>query len=267
MTKPKALVLTGYGINCDEETSFALERAGAESKLVHINDLIDNRKQLSLYQILAFPGGFSYGDDTGAGNALANKVRNHLWEELREFVEKDRLVIGICNGFQAMTNLGLLPAFDGRYGERQAALIHNDSARYIDRWVDLEFSGESPWVRGLSKMPLPIAHGEGKFYMENDRDKLLLLAKGLVAVKYVHGEICRDQGLPANPNGAFNDIAGITDESGRILGLMPHPERAIDFTHLPNWTLQREQYKRAGKEMPREGPGIQIFKNGVSYFN
>jgi len=266
MAKPKTLILTGYGINCDEETKFAFEKAGSRADLVHINDLIENSKRLSRYQILAFPGGFSYGDDTGAGNALANKVRNHLWNEFTGFVQKDKLVIGICNGFQVITNLGLLPAFDGNYGVREVALVHNESARYQDRWVDLKFSNpNSVWTKGLENMSLPIAHGEGKFYADHDTLNVLK-QKGLVAARYIQGEICEYQNLPANPNGSLDDIAGITDESGRILGMMPHPERAIDFTHLPNWTLLREQLKRSGKQLPKEADGIKIFRNGVNYF-
>ena len=265
MTKPNVLVLTGYGVNCDEETKFAFERAGARGDLVHVNDLIDGNKKLSDYQILAFPGGFSYGDDTGAGNALANVVRNHLWEGVREFVEKDKLAIGICNGFQVMVNLGLLPAIDGNYGARQVALVHNDSARYLDRWVDLDFNGKSPWTKGVGRISLPIAHGEGNFYASPEVLKEIN-ARGLVAARYVEGDICRYQSLPANPNGSLENIAGITDETGKVFGLMPHPERAISFTQLPNWTLLREQYRRAGKKIPEEARGIKIFENGVKYF-
>lgn len=265
MAKPKALVLTGYGINCDEETKFAFEKAGAKADLVHINDLIDKHKKLSDYQILVFPGGFSYADDTGAGNALANRIRNHLFDNVKEFVEKDNLAIGICNGFQVMTNLGLLPALDGQYGHRQAALVNNDSARYYDRWVDLKFEGKSPWIAGIDEISLPIAHGEGKFYAD---DKILgqIYVRNLIAARYTHGKICKHQNLKANPNGSLEDIAGITDESGRLIGMMPHPERAIDFTHYPNWTFLKEKYKREGKEIPEEGDGIKIFKNGVMYF-
>ena len=266
MTKPKTLVLAGCGINCDEETKFAFERAGAEADFVHINDIIHTPKLLDKYQILAFPGGFSFGDDTGAGNALANRVRNHLGTELRTFVEKDKLVIGICNGFQVITNLGLLPAFEGNYGARQVALVHNDSARYLGRWVDLEFGGRSIWTKNLPRMSLPIAHGEGKFYARQE-DLRKLHDRGLVSARYVRGEICEHQPLPYNPNGSLDDIAGISDQSGRILGMMPHPERAIDFTHLPHWTLLRENYRRKGQEIPDKGPGIMIFENGVNYFS
>jgi len=158
MTQPNVLVLTGYGINCDEETQFAFQQAGAKADIVHINDLIDGRKKLGDYQILTLPGGFSYGDDTGSGNALANRIKNNLWEEVQKFVEGDHLLLGICNGFQVLANLGLLPATEQQYGKQQVALTHNTTARYICRWVDLKFTGESPWVKGIDSMSLPIAH-------------------------------------------------------------------------------------------------------------
>lgn len=263
MAVPKVLVLIGYGINCDEETKFAFERAGAKADLIHINDLIENPKRLKDYQIVAFPGGFSYGDDTGSGNALAWKIRNNLGIE--RFVEDDRLVIGICNGFQVLVNLGLLPALDGQYGQRQVALTHNDSARYSDRWVDLEFSGKSPWVQGIQGISIPIAHGEGNFYA-NPKILSEINKRGLVAAKYLEGEVCRHQNLPANPNGSLENIAGITDEKGKIFGLMPHPERVIFFTQLPHWTFLKEKYKREKKEIPEGADGIKIFTNGVNYF-
>lgn len=265
MIKPNVLVLTGYGINCDEETKFAFEKSGAKADLVHVNDLIAGHKKLLDYQILAFPGGFSYGDDTGAGNALANRIKNHFWDDVKTFVESDKLAIGICNGFQIMANLGLLPAINGNYGERQIALVHNDSARYIDRWVDLEFQNHSVWRGGLEKVSFPIAHGEGKFYTDQETLKVIS-EKGLIAAKYVQGEICEAESLPSNPNGSLENIASISDESGRLIGMMPHPERAINFTQLPHWTLLKERLKRGGKEIPTEASGIYIFKNGVEYF-
>jgi len=263
MATPKVLVLTGYGINCEEETKFAFEKAGARADLVHVNDLIEAPEKLDEYQIIAFPGGFSYGDDTGSGNALAWKIRNNLGIE--RFIEGDKLVMGICNGFQVLVNLGLLPALNSQYGPRQVALKHNNSARYLDRWVDLEFNGKSPWTANIGRISLPIAHGEGNFYASPE---ILneINARNLIAARYVEGEICRYQNLPANPNGSLEDIAGITDETGNILGLMPHPERAISFTQLPHWTFLKEQCQRSGKEIPEEAKGIKIFENGVKYF-
>lgn len=265
MPKPNVLVLTGYGVNCDEETKFAFEKAGANAEIVHVNGIIDRYKKLEDYQILAFPGGFSYGDDTGAGNALANRIKNHLWDEVKEFVEGDNLAIGICNGFQVMANLGLLPAINKKYGDRQVTLVQNDIPRYLDRWVDLEFYGKSQWVKGLNKLSFPIAHGEGKFY--SDKKTLAEInQRELVAVKYVKGNVCEDQRLEANPNGSLENIAGITDESGRLIGMMPHPERVISFTQLSNWTFLKEKYKREGKSIPDEESGLKVFRNGVDYF-
>jgi len=259
------LVLGGLGINCEEETKYAFELAGAKAEIVHVNDLIEGLKKLSDYQILAFPGGFSYGDDTGAGNALASRLKNNLQDELLDFAEGDNLAIGICNGFQVMTNLGLLPALDGEYGTPSVALTHNTSARYICRWIDLQFQGNSPWTKDLSRMSIPIAHAEGNFYTDK-RTLAKLNEKGLVAARYVEGEICHYQRLEANPNGSLENIASITDESGRLIGMMPHPERAISFTNRPDWTFLKEHFKRGGKPLPENGYGLKIFQNAVEYF-
>lgn len=263
--KPHALVFSGYGLNCEEETKFAFETAGATADIVHINDLIDNKSLLKKYQIMAFPGGFAYGDDTGSGNAYANRLRGHLWAELETFAKKDHLIVGICNGFQILVNLGLLPALQWQYGSRQVGLLHNISARYMDRWVDIQAVNNSPWLTKKTSYTVPIAHGEGRLYASK---KTLdeMKKKKCIALQYIKGEICAYQNLPANPNGSIEDIAGITDESGRILGLMPHPERAMFFTQLPNWPLLKEQYKWQKKQLPKTGPGLQIFKNAVNYF-
>lgn len=265
MSKPKIIVLSGYGLNCEEETKYAFELAGAKGNIVHINDLIDGFFKLNDYKIMAIPGGFAYGDDTGSGNAYALKLKNHLWEKLVKFVNKDNLVIGICNGFQILVNLGLLPALNINYGKRDVALLHNDSARYIVRWVDLEIKNKTPWFKNIKNISLPIAHGEGKFFAEKNIIKKLK-EKNIIAAKYMKGEICRLQSLEANPNGALENIAAITNETGKILGMMPHPERAIFFTQLPHWTLIKEEYKRKNKKLPKNGPGLQIFQNAVKYF-
>lgn len=263
--KPKVLIFSGYGLNCEEETKYAFDLAGAKSNIVHINDLIDKTKKIDNYQILAFPGGFSFGDDTGSGNAFANKVKNHLWDNLKKFVTNDCLIIGICNGFQILTNLGLLPAFNKKYGIQKVALLHNDSARYLTRWVDLKVENHSPWLKDIKTLSLPIAHGEGKLYAT---EKVLteLKSKKLISLRYMSGSICNYSNLEANPNGSADNIAGITDETGRIFGLMPHPERAIFFTQIPNWPLLKEEYIRKGLKLPEFGPGLQIFKNAVNYF-
>jgi len=255
MANPKVIILSGYGLNCEEETKFAFEKAGARADIVHINDLIADKKILRKYQILAFPGGFSFGDDTGSGKAFANKMRSNVQDELERFVRENKLVIGICNGFQIITNLGLLPG----------ALTFNDSARYIDRWVDIKIEGESPWLKGIDTMMIPIAHGEGKYFADK---KTLedLQKKKTIAVKYAKGEICRYQNLPANPNGSLEDIAGVLRYNGRVLGMMPHPERAVFFHQLPHWPQLKEKYKRERKPIPKDGPGLKIFRNAVKYF-
>lgn len=265
MVKPKILVLTGYGINCDEETQFAFNKAGGLAERVHVNDLIDGHRKLIDYQILSIPGGFSYGDDTGAGNALANRIKNHLWYDVKNFVNKDRLAIGICNGFQVMANLGLVPAVNTDYGISQVALIPNDIPRYSNRWVDLQFDNVSIWTKGLGIISLPIAHGEGKFYA-NEKTLDLLKKNKLIAARYVKGEMCEYEQSNPNPNGSLDDIAAVSYESGRVIGMMPHPERAINFTQLPNWTYLREVYGRRREKIPEEASGLQIFRNGVKYF-
>ncbi|MCH7663176.1 MAG: phosphoribosylformylglycinamidine synthase subunit PurQ, partial [Chloroflexi bacterium] len=164
MVKPRAIVLTGYGINCDRETQFAFNQAGAIAERVHVNELIGGRVKLSDYQILALPGGFSYGDDLGAGVALANRMRTRLGYDVKRFIDNAKLVIGICNGFQVMANFGLLPALNGGPDSQNVVLTHNDRPRYLDRWVDLQFLGNTPWLKGMQRASFPIAHGEGKFY-------------------------------------------------------------------------------------------------------
>lgn len=266
MNKPRVLVFSGYGLNGEEELKTAFELSGADAEIVHINDLISGVKKLDDYQILSFPAGFSYGDDTGSGNAYANRIRNHLWEEFQNFIKKDKLIVAMCNGFQIMVNLGLLPAIDKKYGNRQAALMPNKNARFINTWVDLEVVGkETPWLKGIKSFPTPIAHGEGRFYA-NQKILKALNKNGQIVLKYFKGEIYNFQHQDPNPNGSVENIAGITDETGRILGLMPHPERGIFFTQLPNWTNLREKLKREGKPLPHLAPGIKIYQNGVDYF-
>ncbi|KKP51499.1 MAG: Phosphoribosylformylglycinamidine synthase 1 [Candidatus Roizmanbacteria bacterium GW2011_GWA2_33_33] len=254
MKKPKVLILSGYGLNCEDETKYAFELAGGLGKIIHINDLIKNKNQLNDFQIMAIPGGFAYGDDTGSGNAYSLKLKNHLWENLLKFVIKDRLVIGICNGFQILVNLGLVPALNRKYGERQVALLPNESTRYTTGWFDLKITNDTPWLTGIKKISLPIAHGEGKFFASKEVLSQIN-KKNLVVIKYIN-----------NPTGTLENIAGITDESKRIFGLMPHPERAMFFTQLPNWPYLKEKYLRERKKLPEFGPGLQIFKNGVNYF-
>ena len=248
--KPKVIVFSGYGLNCEEETKFAFEEAGGRADIVHINDVIADPRMILKYQILAMPGGFSYGDDTGSGKAYGNRLNNHLGPILAEFLKRDTLVIGICNGFQILTAAGILPG----------ALTYNESARYMDRWVDLEVVGNSPWTKGLKTLSVPIAHGEGKYVLPED-------GKYDVLMKYTNGPICEYQTLAMNPNGSAEDIAAIISPDGRILGMMPHPERGMFFHQRPDWQVQKETLISQGKKLPVYGDGFALFKNAISYYN
>jgi len=255
MNKPHVIIFSGFGLNTEDETKSAFESVGATADIVHINDLIAKPERLETAQIAVFPGGFSYGDDTGSGKAYGNRVKEHLGSALEKFLARDTLMIGICNGFQIITNAGLVPG----------VLLTNDSARYSCRWVDLEVTGESPWLKGIKKLSVPIAHGEGKYYASPETLVQLKKDNG-IALTYVAGDIAKEFDMPANPNGSLENIAGVTSRNGRVLGLMPHPERAVRFTQLPHWTALREEYVRSGKELPVEGPGLQLFRNAVEYF-
>jgi len=255
MKKPHVIILSGYGLNTEDETKDAFESVGATADIVHINDLIARPTLLKKANILVVGGGFAYGDHTGAGKAYGNRLKAHLGKDIEKFLERDTLMLGICNGFQILTNAGFLPG----------ALIANDVPRYSARWVDLEVANDSPWLRGVTGMSVPIAHGEGKYYAPEET--LASLKKdNAIALRYVEGETSRHFNLPSNPNGSLESIAGVTSHGGRVLGLMPHPERAVFFTQLPHWTLLREEYVRSGKKFPQEGPGLQLFRNAVQYF-
>ena len=266
--KPKALVLYGYGLNCDWETQFALHKAGAEAVRVHTSDLLANPAMLWDYHLLAVPGGFSWGDEHGAGVILALRLKMALGQALQEFVQAGRLVIAICNGFQVLVNLGLLPNLPGREGERLVALIPNDCGNFRDAWVHLKVNPNSPCVftRGLDSLELPVRHGEGKFYA--DADILSTLQSlGQIVLQYAlpTGALAGGR-FPDNPNGSALDIAGICDATGLVLGLMPHPEAHIAPFQHPAWTADKETYRRQGLPYPEEDrAGLTIFKNAVNY--
>jgi phosphoribosylformylglycinamidine synthase len=267
MAQPGVLLLTGYGINCEEETAYAFQACGAKPKIVHVNDLIAAPKQLNDYQIFVVPGGFSYGDDTGSGNALANKMRHTLWPELMEFVAADHLVLGICNGFQVLVNLGLLPGgADNSFGERRVALIANCSARYECRWVNLAAAAsDAVFLRDVESLYLPVAHGEGRFFAPPET-LAELKERRQVALRYVNSENQPAAGVfPVNPNGSLDDIAGICAADGRIFGLMPHPERAFRVNHLPSWP--EDSVLNPDIDWQKAGPGRIIFTNAVDYFS
>ncbi len=265
MIPEKAIIMSGFGINSEMETQEVLARAGMTSDIVHINDLIAGRNRLSDYRLLVFPGGFSYGDDTGAGNAYANRVRNNVWEDLLEFLDGDNLVLGICNGFQILANLGLVPAFDRQY-TRDIALMPNRNGRLECRFVTLKPEADNLWTRGIERIYCPVAHGEGNFYCSKETLQRLKRQK-MIAFTYCHEDLRPAEGeYPFNPNGSTGDIAGITSADGRVLGLMPHPERAMEFVNLYDWPLRRERMRRQGLTPPVESLNMQFFRNIVEYF-
>lgn len=265
MIDEKALIMSGFGINSEMETKEMLTRAGMDADIIHINDLIAGKKRLSEYRLLVFPGGFSYGDDTGAGNAYANRVRNNLWDDLLEFLDGDNLVLGICNGFQILANLGLVPAFDKHYA-RDIALMPNRGGRLECRFVSLKPAADNLWTKGIEQLYCPVAHGEGNLSCSTETMQRLKRQK-MIAFTYCREDLTPAYGeYPWNPNGSAEDIAGITSADGKVLGLMPHPERAMEFVNLYNWPLRKEQMRRQGMAMPAESMNMQLFRNAVGYF-
>jgi phosphoribosylformylglycinamidine synthase I len=269
-SKPKVLVLTGYGLNCDHETAYSFELAGAVSTRVHINLLIDRAVSLDDLQIMVFGGGFSWGDDHGAGVVQAVRMKTNIGESILEFIDKGKLVIGICNGFQTLVNLGLLPGFENDYTKRMVALTFNDCGNFRDDWVDLSANSNSPCIftKGLEHIELPVRHGEGKFYSD-DTTINRLIDNNQVVLRYALPDgSCANDSFPANPNGSVYDIAGICDPTGRVFGLMPHPEAFHNITNHPDWTQTKELNKRRKKPLDSSPTaGIRMFKNAVNYIS
>jgi len=252
--KPKVLVVRAAGTNCDVETAYAFTVAGADAERVYIDEV--KSADISKYHIIAIPGGFTYGDDIAAGKILANEIKFMLQDKFTDFIEKDRLIIGICNGFQVLVKAGILPAFDNYFEEQTVSLVANDSERFEDRWVYLRVNSDRSVFTMNSKavITLPVAHAEGKFVVK-DEDVGKRIEQHIV-FQYVNKDGI-EAGYPCNPNGSFMSIAGIADPSGRVLGLMPHPERHISY-------LQHPQHTR--DEVDEPGDGFCIFKNAVDYF-
>lgn len=252
MAGVKTLIVQAPGTNCDMETAFAFEQAGSVVEAAHINELVCRKDPLSEYQIMVIPGGFTYGDDISAGKILANELRLRLGGDIQRFVDDGRLILGICNGFQVLLKAGILQR--GTDLTRESVTIAaNDSGRFECRWVYLRVKEESNCVftRGMSVMYLPVAHGEGKVFAEPG------VAEKLQAVlHYADEEGVVSAGYPHNPNGSIGNMAGACDFSGRVFGLMPHPERFVRWTQHPGWR----------REAPRHrGDGLQIFVNAVEW--
>ena len=261
MSEPRALILTGLGLNCEAETEAALTRARARPEKVHLLDLHDGTapRKLAEYPIVAFIGGFAFGDHLGAGSVFANKIRWRLYDDLLAFIEKGGLALGVCNGFQTMVRLGLLPGLDSDFKTPRATLAPNDRPGYRDAWVTLGFDADSPcvWTRGIETMELPSRHGEGKFLADAGIAERLE-REHLVVARYLGPNGAPTEEWPWNPNGSPGAVAGVCDPSGRLFGLMPHPDAYLYPFHHPQWAKRTLEGRS-----PLEGEGMKIFRNGV----
>jgi len=262
-SKVRTLVITGFGLNCEAETAHAFQLAGAAAEQTHLNDLLEGKRSLDEFHILALIGGFSFGDHIAAGRVFANRLKYRLRGPLQKFIADGKLVIGICNGFQTMVKLGILPGLEGDYQRQTVTLTHNDTGVFRDAWVRLKSEPESPCIftRGLNGLHLPVRHGEGKFLALNEGILSQIEEQRLVAVRYIEPETGEPTlEYPHNPNGSANAIAGICDPTGRIFGLMPHPEAYLSPYNLPHWFRQR-----AAGALPEQGQGVAIFENAVKF--
>jgi phosphoribosylformylglycinamidine synthase len=260
MAQPHVLILRAPGTNCDEETAYAFQLAGAKTEFVHVNRWLETPQLVDRFQIVCIPGGFSYGDDIAAGVILAGKLNQHLAGVLPEFVAQDRLVLGICNGFQVLIKTGMLLQDESKSG-LAATLTWNDSARFEDRWVHLKTdASKCVFVQGIRSIYLPVAHAEGKLVPADMQSMDRWGHAGQLAMRYTAPADMTEVriGYPLNPNGSIGDVAGVCDQTGRMFGLMPHPERYVDPTHHPHWTRL---------QAPEAVNGRVIFENAVNYFN
>jgi phosphoribosylformylglycinamidine synthase subunit PurQ / glutaminase len=275
MAQPRMLILRAPGTNCDEETAHAFRLAGGAAERWHVNRVLESRQRLAEFQVLCIPGGFSYGDDIAAGRILGNQIEHHLAEALETFRTAGKLIIGICNGFQVLLKTKLLAAPDDRGAN--ATLTLNDSGRFEARWVRLSAAaGNCVFLQGIEEMELPVAHGEGKFVTRDADVFARMEAAGQLVLRYRQPREGEPIGAaqqvagdptgrgyqavvpyPDNPNGAMGDVAGICDATGRVLGLMPHPERFVDATQHPRWSRGRAR---------EAGDGLRVFQNAVRYF-
>lgn len=253
MVRAKALVLNGYGINCPYETAYAITASGGDVEIRHVSELMENPSMLHGYNLLALPGGFSFGDDIASAKVLANRLKYRAKDALQRFVGEGKLVIGICNGFQALVKMGLLPRPDF---VQRVTLTYNASGRFEDRWVRLKMNVKSPCVftKGIEYLDLPVRHGEGRFIPASREILEEMANKQLITCFYVNsrGEFAD---YPFNPNGSVLNIAGICSENGRIFGLMPHPEAFNHPTNHPGWT----------RGIAKKGEGLKIFRNAVEW--
>jgi phosphoribosylformylglycinamidine (FGAM) synthase-like amidotransferase family enzyme len=252
--KPVRVVIpTGFGINCEKETAHAFHLASGLPEQIHLNDLLDNPSKLAHVNILALAGGFSFGDHLGAGKVLANRLLRKLGIHLKHFIDDGGLVIGICNGFQTMARLGLIPK--GELGQQTFSLALNQHGKFYDGWVNLRINPQSPCIftKGLTTLEVPVRHGEGRVVAP--QPILQFITKHhLAPVQYANQLGQSSDVFPQNPNGSVNSIAGLSDLSGRCFGLMPHPEAFLYPENHPQW-----------KRRKLKGDGLQIFRNAVNF--
>jgi phosphoribosylformylglycinamidine synthase len=264
----RAIVITGNGTNCEMEMAHACRLAGFDAaEIVHLSEILCGEKNLDDYHFLNLPGGFLDGDDLGSAKAGANRIlhatvaggQERLFDQFLRFIGQGKLILGVCNGFQLLVKLGMLPGFDGQYDRQSVTLAYNDSGRFEDRWVHLRVNPASPCVftRGLKGLYLPVRHGEGKFIVRDKGVRERLHREDLIAVRYSDaGYSDATPNYPANPNGSVDGIAGICNATGRIFGLMPHPEAFLHRTNHPRWTRE---------ELPEEGMGFALFRNAADF--
>jgi phosphoribosylformylglycinamidine synthase I len=265
----QALILTGFGINCEEEFAAAYRLAGAEATIVHLNQVLHGQVSIHDYDILNFPGGFSFGDDQGSGVVLANKLRYRkkadgrtLLDDIKEFIARGKFVMGICNGFQVLVKLGLLPNLSGHVTP-EVTLTHNASGRYEDRWVRLKVNpnSHSPFLKGLDTLEVPVRHGEGRLIISGPDTRAEIEARALNCLAYTDYDGSPTDVYPFNPNGADLNCAGLTDTTGQVFGLMPHPEAFLSLYNHPDWARR----KRANPGLSEEGDGLRLFRNIVGH--
>jgi phosphoribosylformylglycinamidine synthase len=264
MRKIRVLIPTGYGENCNYELQYCYKMVGGDADIVHISDIISGKIKLNSYHILNWGGGFLDGDDLGAARACVNRIRHSImknkrtfFDALTDFIKDEKLIATQCNGFQLWVKLGILPGLD--FGKQEATLTYNASGKFEDRWVKLKINKNSPciWTRNIDTIELPVRHGEGRFVVKDKKILEELNKNNLISLRYADENYIPTMRYPLNPNGSTDAIAGICDKSGRIFGLMPHPEAFNQRTNHPSWTRNKSE--------SNEGDGLQIFRNAVKY--
>lgn len=258
--KPKILIITGYGVNCEAESAYAWKLVGADPKLVHLNKLLNDPDQIFNFDCIMFIGGFSYGDHMTSGHVFAQRIKHHMHDQITKFINNGKLILGICNGFQVLTKMGLLPGLKNEYFNPQVSLIQNDCGVFQNYWVNIRFESESPCIftRNIGTISLPIRHGEGKLFSLEDNIITAIESSRCVAARYVDKNNNPTQLFPDNPNGSINAIAGLCDYSGRIFGMMPHPEAYLFSENHPHWDFHKTKNK-----LPNRGLGLSIFQNAM----